>query len=611
MHYWHPTHCTLQLNFVQPDAQRDGGSAPLAAGDAYSGRSSIRYLRRSFSRATTQETFPAADVKTNDGLHFHAITAPTPELPRARPLVIHSFKVQPQLASSGAGALKVLKVVESGLCGGDSGGAERGKQRGAASNGGRARRDKKTKGKAHDAKDPAHQGRPDADTEQRGCADPGSKHVFFEGGASMPVGSSVTLVIAFTGRIQGWDQGGIYTNDNAESAAGAARGVLLTHFEVALARLAFPCPDDAQHYRLIWQLQSLQLPSSYSLVVSNTARMSEKAMGGRGTQHTFSPVGPIPAYALAFAAFSGSVEMVEELLRLRGSPTTAAAGRNADEKLVPLRVVAATSSGVTSHTLRRIADIVQEAVQLLEDYFAAPLPLQQMPFSHDLEWREELLTIVLAPTMPYISGMEHHGCIFLNEAIYRSSACDGSARGPGKHHDAGAGGTTEASRVELIVHELAHHWVGNTLGMPFVLKEGVCLLLEQCFGDVIMGRPMRSITPSGANIMSATAVPSRAVAPPPTTTTVTAAEAGTAVVVVDTEKGKEFTGHSYQKALNTLRDVVSGMGFAAFKERMQRMYQTEVTGGIKNGCAVDGNHHADALVPPYITAPQFLAYMET
>ncbi|RNF15649.1 putative aminopeptidase, putative,metallo-peptidase, clan MA(E), family M1 [Trypanosoma conorhini] len=608
MHYWHPTHCTLQLNFVQPD-----GGAPLAAGDAYSGTSAIRYVRRPLPSATPQAAFPAVDVEASDGLHFHAITAPTPALPRARPLVLHSLKVQPQQAAGGAGALKVLKVVEGGVCSEDGGGAERGGRTGAAAKGERPRWHKKAKGRPSDVTGPAHHGVPDADAQRqqqelRDCADPGSKHVFFEGGAGMPAGSSVTLVVAFTGRVQGWDQGGIYTNDTtAAPAATAARGVLLTHFEVALARLAFPCPDDAQRYRPIWHLQSLQLPASYGLVVSNTAQLSERAMGGRGTQHIFSPVGPLPAYALAFAAFSDAVEVVEETLRLRGFPTAAEADCNADKRLVPLRVVATTSSGLTPHRLMRIAATVQEAVELLEDFFAAPLPLQRMPFSHALEWQEEVLTIVVAPTMPYISGMEHHGCIFLNEAIYRSSACDGSGRGPGKHHATGAGGATESSRAELIVHELAHHWAGNALGMPFILKEGICLLLEQCLGDVLMGRPMRRIKPSGENIVSATVAPSRGVAP---TTLATAVETPTAVLVVDTEKGKEFTGHSYQKALNTLRDVASGMGFAAFKERMQRMYQTEVAGGSKSGCAVDGSNDADALVPPYVTATQFLAYMK-
>ncbi|EAN89600.1 aminopeptidase, putative [Trypanosoma cruzi] len=607
MQYWHPTHCTLQLNFVQSASQRDDGRALLLAGDVYSGRSTIRYVRRLFSSATTHEEFPALRVENKDGLHFHAITASTHAFPKARPLVLHSIKVHQQY--NDAETLKVLKVVESDFDKDDNGGAESGEQHSVTSKGGNPR-GKKTKSKVHDANDTERQGTHDSHDKQQGRSDPGSKHVFFEGAERMPAGSIVTLEIAFTGSIQGWDQGGIYVNDNPEivKTAAANYGVLLTHFEVALARLAFPCPDDSQCYRLIWHLQSLQLPSSYSVVVSNTAKLSEKAMGQKGTQHTFSSVGPLPAYVLAFAAFSSSVQVVEETLFLRGPFTPGAEGRNSShntvEKMVPLRVLAATLSGVTLDTLRQIADTVREAVNLLEDFFASPLPLQQMPFSNEFEWQEDVLTIVVAPTMPYISGMEHHCCIFLNEAIYRSFSRNGTVRGTVRRPMTEANGTHEVSRVMLIVHELAHHWVGNTLGMPFVLKEGICLLLEQCFGDVIVGKPMRSIKPSGDNMMSETVVPSRGVVSRIKTVSTPP------VVVVDTEKGKEFTEYSYQKALNTLRDVVSGMGFNDFKERMRRIYQTEVMGCKENIGMMDGMNCGDLVLVPYITTKQFLKYME-
>lgn len=55
-------------------------------------------------------------------------------------------------------------------------------------------------------------------------------------------------------------------SDNMQSMFTEA--ILLTHFEVRLARCAFPCPDDP-HYRIKWHLQQLTLPLCYHTVVSN------------------------------------------------------------------------------------------------------------------------------------------------------------------------------------------------------------------------------------------------------------------------------------------------------------------------------------------------------
>lgn len=599
MDRWHPTRCALQLSL-------GGGAGALSSGDVYSGTATIRYARRGPTASPTLDTLNTlntVDVLNAGALHFHAITAPTRALPKIYPLVLHSIKVHQEQQGDGVRLLKVLKVVDDDDSDGGGGEGER-QRRGAStvkSDGRKAPKNRHGGGKDKQGEE----GSCNAD-EKRQDAEVGSKHVFFEGGETMPVGSTVVLTITFTGRIQEWDQGGIYTTDNSKAGT-ATGGVLLTHFEVVLARLAFPCPDDAQRYRLIWQLQSLELPSIYKTVVSNAAKISEKQMGKRGVQHAFQPVGPLPAYLFAFAAFADAVNVVEETLYLRDFSSTASDRRNRTQDdariAVPLRVIASEMSGVTSVTLRKIADIVQEAVPLLEDFFDSPLPLQAFSFPKEFGRQEEMLTIVVAPTMPYISGMEHHGCIFLNEAIYQSSTPGaGGAKGSSRHHTAGTNKTDETSRVDLIVHELAHHWMGNALGLPFVLKEGVCLLLERHIGDVILGKPMRKTNPCENTADSLSVATS-------------SGAAATSVVVVQTEKGKEFTGNSYQKALNTLRDVVSGMGFAAFKRRMRHMYSTEVMGRDGNCDMMGENSYDDVdwsegvLLAPYVTTDQFLAYM--
>lgn len=641
MHRWRPTHCTLQLNFLRPSECGEGQPQVLRAGDAYSGTSTIRYLRCD-SKKDGGSTSPAVGSPTRnepnvaiprkeDGLHFHAITNIPHSLPKALPLTLQSMKVQMASQRSGAVSLKVLKVVDESNSISDGNKNNSGTGPTGASRSDKhvknceaRKREKQSLKKQQRCKnsDEHNSMGGDGSCEQQ-ADDPGSKYVYFEGGADMPAGSTVLLSIAFTGRVQAWDQGGIYAGEQKEGGAGSR--VLLTHFEVALARLAFPCPDDPQEYRIVWQLQLLQLPAEYNMVVSNTTEITKKAVGSRGMQYSFAPIGPLPAYVIAFAAFAGTVEVLEEDLQLRGLPaveyieqTTSGKSLSAHDgrgnhamRTVTMRVVTHATSGVTPPVLAQVAHTARDAIRLLEDFFDSPIPLQQLPFcsSHSsndhwgsdyycCEWQQygggETLTIVVAPTMPYISGMEHHGCIFLNESIYSLTQSVGGtgARGASRSNAPGSETVVEVERVELIVHELVHHWVGNALGMPFVLKEGVCQLMEQCLGDVIMGRPMRKVRPAatGANTTASNIN---------TDSTKTRAD-DTNLVIVDAEKGKEFTFHSYQKALNTLRNVVSVMGFNVFKERMQRMYASEV---------LEDARSKTSSLPPYVSATKFMAYM--
>ncbi|EAN82884.1 aminopeptidase, putative, partial [Trypanosoma cruzi] len=51
-------------------------------------------------------------------------------------------------------------------------------------------------------------------------------------------------------------------------------------------------------------------------------------------------------------------------------------------------------------------------------------------------------------------------------------------------------------------------------------------------------------------------------------------------------------------------------GFNDFKERMRRIYQTEVMGCKENIGMMDGMNCGDLVLVPYITTKQFLKYME-
>ncbi|KAG8347758.1 putative Peptidase family M1 [Trypanosoma vivax] len=632
MHQWKPTHCTLKLSFIRSS---DGSETQmLRPGDSYCGTSIIRYVLYSSSACQEMEALDVskggyvkggsvhAARSLGGGLHFHAITGSVPWLPKARPLVLNSIKV---LHHTGCGSVpcKVLRVSEEGATnapGGASVDCE-------SWSGDRCEKARKVRKHTTTKKMKTQETQPSegeqgfythtVGSELAQAADVGSKRVWFDGEPDMPPGSTVDLVVTFTGAIQGPDQGGIYTNvSGSEAMPRASQGVLLTHFEVALARLAFPCPDDPQLYRIMWQLQSLQLPEEYNVVVSNTAELTRKTVGNKGVQYTFYPIGPLPAYVIAFAAFSGAVVSLEETLELRrdsGRNVSAQLHRNGcgtyERKSVPLRVLTAETSAVTATMLSQIAHITQEAVLLLEDFFDSPLPLQVLPFADPSDHEnflhdEESLTIVIGPTMPYISGMEHHGCIFLNESVYRTSG------------DKGLKDAT--SRVMLIVHELAHHWIGNLLGMPFVLKEGVCQFIESIFGDMIIGksaRKMRAVTGTPASLAPASSHGAGS----------NGSSSVATMGVVDTERGKEFTAYSYQKALDALRDVVAHVGFDAFRERMRCMYHAKVLAGevrctATGMCvdepddAMDGTpvmecKNATLMSPLYVTADEFLTFM--
>ncbi|CCW65872.1 unnamed protein product [Phytomonas sp. EM1] len=326
----------------------------------------------------------------------------------------------------------------------------------------------------------------------------GSKVIVVE---PMPFGSEVALVVRFRGVVQEGDVGAIYSPYSSRGSSFeqpiSCSFPILTHFEVALARWAFPCPDHPQ-YRICWQLKTLQLPSIYHTVVGNTSLVVSSSGQGSCVQYRGAPCGPLPAYVFAFAAFtgaralkrvSGSLEILRVGVFLQQPPsnlqldgnmsamvTCEGGERNTDS--LDLHVMATPEGGVEEVTLKRVMHVVQEAVRLLQHFFHSPLPLLQC----------DVVTVLLAPTMPYLSGMEHHCCVFLDEAIFATKRAGAAEKGGKDKH------TAEIEQVELIVHEIVHHWMGNAVGLPFAVKEGICMVLESVFADIILyGKPKRRV----------------------------------------------------------------------------------------------------------------------
>lgn len=565
---WTPVSCSVTLNFLSASVV-----APL---QTYTGTSIIRYQKQPFTQGKPGDTPTSLEADEDrayfdrvrqqaaetGGLHLYAYTEKHSLFPpTAVPLVLEGVKVA---AVPSGKNLPIASLKD----------AEIGKDKNApvSSGAGKTKNTKSERKKG--GKQNSNVERTD-DTTATGATmqDVGSKLVYFEKEEELAEGAEVELKIQFKGTIQEADVGGIYCRALKEAEERAP--VLLTHFEVHLARIAFPCPDHPQ-YRVLWELKSVQLPAAFHTVRSNGTVQEERHLN-ESTVYQFGKVGPLPAYVFAFAAFSGPpLEEVETQVTTHGGGEGAA---------VPLRVAvaAAATSHVPQEMLLYMGRIASEAVVYLEDFFQSPLPLLGCP---------ELM-ILCVPTMPYISGMEHHGCIFLNEDIYKTPSGKGAAAAKKNAEN------QKVAQTELIIHEIIHHWIGNALGLPFSIKEGICLLLEQCFGDVLLGKPMRKIA--------------AAQAPAPTTGKGGAASA--APSAHKTEEGKEFTGHSYQLALASLQQIISTIGFATFQNKMRRLLAVHlepVLQGIEDEGGMEVLRMRGAYVQmPYLSTEEFLSFLSS
>lgn len=593
---WRPVACSLQLAFRPSPA--------VCVGDTYTGVSAIRY-RREPPRPET----PSPNHSLS-GLHFHAVTAaatgPHSPLASMKPLTVQGYRLARLHPTA---PLKVASVVEVASSSGSTGvdtavqpakGNKVGKKAAAA-----------TAASPH---------APSSNED-----DMGSKLVRFDGMEDsdlFPDGTEVELTVTFTGHVQDGEQGGVYVpsarHRGGASTASSSPAPLLTHFEITLARWCFPCPDDPT-YRLDWTLQSLQLPAGYATVVTNGPEESRRVIRGAGgdqVQLGFGPVGPLPAYVIAFAAYPGedplnAVSTEMELLppghylRPEGSEAEAVAPR-----VIPVSVLAAKGSGITEATLRTTLDCLVDSVRYVNAFFHCPLPLCGCTE----------LRVLLCPTVPYLSGMEHHGCVFLNEAIFTDSTAGG---GGGGAASAGGKGAEAAAlvRAELVGHETVHHAVGNRIGFSFAVKEGVCQVLEQLCADAFLGRPPRKLVTlsgstggGGGGCCAAVSGSGKMDLAKGKKATASGGGGGDSAAVRETEKGKEFTGRSYQQALVDVQNAIVAIGVGAFQVKMQALMQgllvrpavEEETYGGREAMRMAGVAEA---ATPYFTVAAFLEFL--
>lgn len=314
-------------------------------------------------------------------------------------------------------------------------------------------------------------------------------------------------------------------------AGGDNAAFITTFFEVSNARRAFPCPD-VPEAKLKWQL-SVQLPPSFgasSTVLSNTTVASMKAGSAKGgvTVNFQQTLAAIPAYTVGLFATSCAMRVARRDVDVSpyGGPST-----------LPLAVYAAQGS---LFPVDLVLDVLERSVLLLAEFFAAD---DSAPFP-----AVSKLDAVAVPAM-LIGGMEHDGLISLSESASRAAA---AAKSGGK----GDKSITDESLVCLVVHEVAHHWIGNMVGLPFGVKEGVCQVLEQAFGAACMGKPLRMPRKSAAAAAAATG---------PSSGRCSSSSRNAA------EPGMELTGRTYQTALADIEGFAAGIGWDAFRAGLQRV----------------------------------------
>ena len=198
--------------------------------------------------------------------------------------------------------------------------------------------------------------------------------------------------------------------------------------------------------------------------------------------------------------------------------------------------------------------------------------------------------------------MENWGCIFLDEGTTnpnskKAGAGGGGGRSSAKSSDAPSAGVL--SLVQLIMHEVAHLWLGNLVTLPFWVKEG----LAQYFEEIMAAEALQTAAPSSSSNaskkpVSSTPTPTAAaaatrpvaagVAGPGSSATALSEEkksnsgsdASASVTSLGQGFSKLFNGMTYSAALRWVRDQAGRMGPDAFREAMRGLVQNNALGVV-------------------------------
>jgi Peptidase family M1 domain len=262
---------------------------------------------------------------------------------------------------------------------------------------------------------------------------------------------------------------------SSSSAEGSldAFALVYTHLEPAFAPLWFPCASVDNSVRVplgltvVTPQSELGRSDAYD-VVSNGPTAARRQLANGTWEFKFEDTPPLPAYLYCMACGQWEAKSFQ----LAGSAELDA------RVMVPV-----------SGSKKQSASQIEEVLQLVSD--ATSTSFRELASLLGVDTLIDLpkLDVVCLPSM-ILSGMEHHGCIFIHVP-------------PGE---------LRASSVQRdVLHEVAHLWVGNSVGMSLGAKEGVVQLIERAlekklFGKAQAGRGDRAAGGSLSQAHASTAV---------------------------------------------------------------------------------------------------------
>jgi alanyl aminopeptidase len=227
----------------------------------------------------------------------------------------------------------------------------------------------------------------------------GAELIGLDFGVTVPAGAA-RLVIEYTGRMG--QRAGLFRQEYDGT------WYAYTDFEATDARRAFPCFDDPR-FKVPWTIALTVEPTDRAFANSPEAS-ADKLDDGR-VRIAFRPTRPLPSYLVAFAV--GPFEVVQGA-----------------REPVPIRAI--VFPGTAEHA-RFALDAAPEMLELLSDYFDAPVPYEKIDFI----------------AVPRFGGaMENPGLITVGARILLL--------------DPDAAGVEDRRLTAMVIaHELAHLWFGD------------------------------------------------------------------------------------------------------------------------------------------------------
>eukprot|EP01080_Neovahlkampfia_damariscottae_P012755 gene12755-7031_t len=238
----------------------------------------------------------------------------------------------------------------------------------------------------------------------------------------------IELKLSFKGEINEKICKGIYRNNN----------IIYTHFEPYFSRLAFPCFDEF-YSKAIFEL-TVSYNDLNAITISNSPIKNEFTKNSIKNV-VFEPTTKIPNYIFGFVIGDYRIDLSDYYEDLK------------IEIYVP-------SSSTFQFPSDLIMDTILKSILFLEEYFNSKIK----------ETGIKKLDVVIVPKF-CLGGMENHGCIFLNETD--------TVNINDKNRDL---------YIELVAHEVCHHWLGNLVSTEIWIKEGLAQYFEKIVVDEITKR---------------------------------------------------------------------------------------------------------------------------